>query len=266
MIFLFFHIAIVRAATSGSFTSPQVVGAIGHFLLIALCTFASAASGAHFNPNITLATVMIGLTSVYRFVLYAVAQLVGAILGASLMRVVIGWDAAQPHDLGPCSRGTLSPLGAVCIEAVSFHSLLSIIGGIAFDPRQQRIFGPVVGPIFIAAFVGLLILASLNVGQPGYGPMLNWAQCVGTSIVVGEFNGDEWISVVGPVVACLVHSALFIAVPPSHNEIGGRFRLPLFDSRSQNSSKRLTFVATVPGASGLEIDGHAEGDKRDAPV
>ena len=36
MIFMFFHVAIVRAATSGDFDAPPVVGAIGHFLLISL--------------------------------------------------------------------------------------------------------------------------------------------------------------------------------------------------------------------------------------
>ena len=66
--------------------------------------------------------------------------------------------------------------------------------------------------------------------------MLNWAQCVGTSVAVGEFNGDEWISFVGPAIACVVHSALFIAVPPSHTDTG-RFRLPILQDSAPSSLK-----------------------------
>jgi glycerol uptake facilitator-like aquaporin len=229
-IFMFFHIGIVRAATmKDTFSAPAVVGGLGHFLLIVLCTFAGAGSGAHFNPNITVATTLIGLTTVYRCLVYMAFQLCGAMLGVLLMRIVLGWDVT-PTDLAVCSRGSLSFGSAVCVEAFFFHALLCVIGGISFDHRQMRIFGPVLAPIFIASAIGLIVFTSLNIGQPGYGPMLNWAQCVGTSIVVGEFNGDELISFLGPTIASLVHSALFIAVPPSHAQTG-RWRLPLIESQ-----------------------------------
>lgn len=98
-IFMFFHIGIVRAATSGAFSDPAVAGGLGHFLLISLCTFAGAGSGAHMNPNITVATMLIGLTPLSRCVLYACAQLTGSVLGVVMFRLSLGWDGVSNTDL-----------------------------------------------------------------------------------------------------------------------------------------------------------------------
>ena len=73
-LWLFFHISIVRVSTSGDYLYLDVMIALLHFFLIALETYSFAASsGAHFNPNITLATVAIGHTTVYRFCCNSVA-------------------------------------------------------------------------------------------------------------------------------------------------------------------------------------------------
>lgn len=223
-IFMYIHIGIVRAATKSGFPVPAVVGALGHFVLIALLTFAGAASsGAHMNPNITLATVLTGHTTAYRGFLYIIAQLVGAILGVLAMKATLGWDGVTTNDLTPCGFGKLTKPGTFMAEFMLFHSLLCIIGGIAFDPQQEKVFGAVLAPLFIAGGVALLIFAASG---EGYGPGLNWAQCYGTSVVTGEFNGSEWYSFCGPSCAAIFHSIIFVMVPPSHSS-GGRFVSPL---------------------------------------
>lgn len=224
-IFMFVHIGIARAANLSGFPQPAVWGATGHFFLIGLLTYAAAApSGAHFNPNITLATVMTGHTTVYRGLLYIIAQLIGAILGVLAMKQVLGWDGVTGADLFPCDFGDLTPSGCFMMEFMLFHSLLCIIGGIAFDPKQAEVFGPVLAPIFIASGVGMLIFAASG---EGYGPGLNWAQCVSTALVIGEFNGSEWYSFFGCFCASLFHSLLFVCIPPSH-QASGSFRSPLY--------------------------------------
>lgn len=226
-IFMYVHIGIARAANGlggPDFPFPAVVGATGHFFLIALLTYAAAApSGAHFNPNITLATVMTGHTTVYRGMLYIVAQLIGAVLGVLAMKVTLGWDDVDAEALAPCDFGDLTPRGCFMAEFMLFHSLLCIIGGIAFDPKQGKVFGPVIAPIFIAGGVAMLIFAASG---EGYGPGLNWAQCVGTALVIGEFNGSEWYSFFGCFCASVFHSILFICIPPSH-QADGSFKSPL---------------------------------------
>lgn len=216
-LWMYMHIGIVRAATSGAFGSPALAAGVAHFVLIALLTYAFAApSGAHFNPNITLATVMVGHTTLYRYVLYAVAQMVGAVLGTSAMRLTLGWDSVtSASEMAGCSIGHMSPAGAVMANSMLFHLLCCVIGGIAFDARQAAAFGPVLAPIFIAASIGLIMFATSALAE-GFGPALNVAECVSIGIVSGEWTGLEWISFVGPTIGGLVHATLYLAVPPSH--------------------------------------------------
>lgn len=103
-LWVYFHIGIVRA--SDDFETPVVPIALGHVVLVTLLTFAFAApSGAHFNPNITLATVLIGHTTVFRYVAYFIAQILGGMLGAACMRFTVGWDEATAKDLARCDNG-----------------------------------------------------------------------------------------------------------------------------------------------------------------
>jgi len=56
--------------------------------------------------------------------------------------------------------------------------------------------------------------------------MINWAECVAIGIVGGGFNGSEWISFVGPTIACLTHAFCYLLVPPSQTH--GKTVPPLF--------------------------------------
>jgi len=236
-LWLYFHIGIVNVSTSGGYEHPEVWISIGHFMLIALLTYSFAApSGAHFNPNITLATMAIGMTTVWRFVCYAIGQVVGGTLGAVAMRITLGWEGVTPAAMAACNVGNLNQPQALLCNTVLFHFLLSIIGGIAFDPRQARLFGPVLAPPFIAAAVALLMWASSKL-QGNFGPMLNSAECIAISIAVGEWNGTEWISFVGPLLGTFLHSTLYILIPPSHQVMSARYRAPVLQPRYPESAE-----------------------------
>merc|ERR1712060_295014 len=90
---LFVHITLVKSATvPGFFTCPPLAIAVGKAIMIVCITYAGAASGGHINPNLTLLTVMLGMTTITRFCMYAVAQTLGAITGALMGRIAVGWD------------------------------------------------------------------------------------------------------------------------------------------------------------------------------
>lgn len=60
---------------TGMFSSPPLVIGICHGMLLTLFIWAAAApSGGHMNPTITMATMMTGHTSVFRALLYFLAQ------------------------------------------------------------------------------------------------------------------------------------------------------------------------------------------------
>jgi len=157
--------------------------------------------------------------------LYIPAQLAGATLGALMLKMSIDYiDEIGPSDLAVCGPGKLSPTGLFISEAFWLYCLLLIAYGIAFDPKQGEMFGQT-APICVAAAVALFSFASSNLSG-GYGAGLNWAQCVGIAVAHGEFNGYEWIYVVAMTTAVLLHSLLFVLVPPHHAE-DGTFQAPL---------------------------------------
>lgn len=217
----FMHVGLVRAA--GDFASPVLVIAVGKFIVILLCMFAGAASGAHMNPNISLATVLLGFTTISRCIMYTIAQVLGAICGIAAARAAHGWDVASTtEDLGGCGVGGSGSEGAALVgSAVFFHFILCIIGGVAFDDRQGEIFGPIVGPICISSAVAVSIFASAKTAM-----LINWGECLAIGLVGGEFNGSEWVAFLGPTLASIAHAVLFVSVPPS--QAHGRYVPPLF--------------------------------------
>ncbi len=84
--------------TIQNLNTPQVAGYVGlsTVLIIMIFIYALApSSGGHVNPMITLATVLTGLTSVPRGVLYMIAQTTGAALAGGLIRGSLGYDFTQ---------------------------------------------------------------------------------------------------------------------------------------------------------------------------
>jgi len=236
-IWQFFHIGIARVTDLYAPEYRALAAGGGHFLLVVLLVISfSAPSGGHMNPNITLATVLIGHTTVFRYIVYTIAQLLGAILGSILMRMTLGWDGIGAADLKGCAHPDgVGAYSMLTINVVVFHMLLCVIGGVAFDPAQAKVFGPILAPILIAAAIFLIIFATSNT-IPGYGPGLNWAECFSKSIATGEILGGEWYSIVAPTIASCVHSILFVLVPPTHSDTG-MFRLPLLEPLRRAEAK-----------------------------
>ena len=172
--------------------------------------FAAASSGAHINPAVTLGLwvsgapeyapgVPITLTS---SLVYVVAQLVGAFLGA-----VVAWLAYRSHYdeatepvLGTFSTGPAiaNPVNNVITEAIGTFVLLYIILRFGDTPSE-------LGPLAVALLV-VGIGASLG-GPTGYA--INPARDLGPRIahailpIRGKTDsnwGYAWVPIVGPII------------------------------------------------------------------
>lgn len=238
-LFQFGHIAIVATATSTKpvpspsnasvvshelvFPSPGLPIAIGHAILLTLFIFAAAApSGGHMNPTITFATMCTGHTSAFRTLVYFIAQMLGSTIGSVLMRIVLGWDSQliAPNQMAICNIGTLPPMGALVAEVMFTFILLFPCFGIAFDPKQGQLFGPIGAPICVGITLGLILFAASGL-SPGYEPGMNVALCFGPSAAMGfSFLPTDWIYWLGPAIACIVHGVIFIVAPPHHSQDG----------------------------------------------
>ena len=180
--------------------------------------FAAASSGAHLNPAVTLGLAVSGadeyapgvpitLTS---SLVYVVAQLVGAFLGA-----VVAWLAYRSHYdeatepvLGTFSTGPAiaNPVNNVITEAVGTFVLIYIILRFGDTPSE-------LGPLAVALLV-VGIGASLG-GPTGYA--INPARDLGPRIAhavlpirgKGDSNwGYAWVPIVGPLIGAVLGGLL----------------------------------------------------------
>lgn len=169
-----------------SFAARAVAPAL---MVAALIWAIGDVSGAHFNPAVTLAFAAKRLFPVARVVPYWVAQLLGAVLAAGLLRALFG-DAVEagvsaPHVAAPT---------ALAIEAILTLLLVTVILGTA--DRSN-----VVGPDAAMAVGATIALCGLIAG-PIEGASMNPARSLGPALVAGDV-GDVWIYVVGPMMGAL---------------------------------------------------------------
>jgi aquaporin Z len=176
---------VVGRLTDGAVSDAARAVAPG-LVVAALIYSIGDASGAHFNPAVSLAFALKRLIPPGWVVPYWLAQLAGAVLAAALLRALFG-DAVDAAVNRP--RLT-SDTGAVVVEgALSFLLLVVILG----TADRYRVVGA-----NAAIAVGATIAACGLVGLPIEGASMNPARSLGPAIVAGDV-GSAWIYVLGPV-------------------------------------------------------------------
>ena len=179
--------------------------ALAHGLAITLLVAATAnISGGHINPAVTFGALVTGKISLIRAIMYIVAQLVGAVIGALLLAAVIP-DAAQgnlgAHGLG--SGVTLS--GGLLVEIILTFALVFVVFATAMDPKGLANLAP--------AAIGLTIVVDHLLGVPLTGASMNPARSFGPALVAGAWD-NHWIFWIGPLIggglAALVYEFVFL--------------------------------------------------------
>ena len=147
-------------------------------------------SGAHINPAVSVAFSATRHFPLREVAVYVPAQVVGAVAGALLLRIV--WEGT-PADLGATvpSVGTGS---ALVYEVVMTGFLMFVIVAVATDTRA-------VGAAAAIAVGGTVAFDSLF-GGGVTGASMNPARSFGPALVAGQWD-DFWIYVVGPIVGAL---------------------------------------------------------------
>src|SRR5436305_10096665 len=139
------------------------------------------------------------------WLLYIVAQLVGATLAGLLLQAIYPqavWQAAQPGtpNLAPgVSFGT-----GVLVEAVLTFFLLLAVFGTAVDPRAPKIGG---------FGIGLTVLVDILVGGALTGAAMNPARAFGPALAGGFWQNDlvYWIGpIIGAVIAALIYEYVIL--------------------------------------------------------
>ncbi|KAL6638320.1 hypothetical protein ACP70R_023709 [Stipagrostis hirtigluma subsp. patula] len=169
----------------------------GMIFVLVYCT--AGISGGHINPAVTFGLLLARKVSLVRAVLYVVAQCLGAMCGAGLVRAFHGEQYARhgggANELaGGYSRG--AGLGA---EIVGTFVLVYTVFS-ATDPKRKARDShvPVLAPLPIGFAVFMVHLATIPVTGTGINP----ARSLGPAVVYNQRKAweDHWIFWVGPFI------------------------------------------------------------------
>jgi glycerol uptake facilitator protein len=203
LLVLFIALVVSVYARKG-ISTPEfaVIGLLHAFLLMMLIQTLGGVSGAHFNPAVTIGLASVRKISSRDAAGYIAVQIIGAIAGAALAKLILDELPGGP-SLGNPSVGSLlagkTILGALC-ELVGTFALVWAIMGVAVNPRADADWAGFV----IGATLGFAVL----VFAPLTGAGLNPARALGPAIIAGEFVGGfgkfAIVYLLGPAIGGLL--------------------------------------------------------------
>jgi len=183
--------------------------AIAHGAVYGVLVTATLRISGHFNPAVTLGFLVTRRIQPMMAALYVVAQLVGAMAAAYLLK------ATFPDEIFAAARGTTSSIAlaidggqAFLIEALATFFLVFAIFGTAVDPQAPKIGGWAIGLTLTAAILAI---------GPLTGASLNPARSFGPAVAAGIWQGQAiyWAGpIVGGVVAAVLYDQLFLPRAP----------------------------------------------------
>ena len=213
--FAFFTIGFtgILAALAFGLPGPGVAAAFGFGLAAAIFMFGHI-SGGHFNPAVTLG-LAVGKQFAWKDVVpYWIAQLLGGVVAAGLVRVAFDsiWEQVEGGADNLINGFQLLPDGAtvgtgatLAAEIIATALFVMLIMGVATDERApwNGIFAPL-------AIGGFIFLAALTFGSLTSGSF-NSARSIAPALLSGEFE-DLWVYVVGPLVGGAIGGAVYAGV------------------------------------------------------
>ena len=165
-------------------------------VIVAMAYSIGNISGCHINPAVSLAMLIRKQLTAKDFVGYVVAQIIGAIVGALILKLIFGLGGVEDMTGGLGSNGLAGVNGSagagLIVEIVlTFIFVLAIIG-VTSKVENGAVAGVVIG-------LTLVLVHILGIGLTG--TSVNPARSIGPALFAG---GDAlkslWVFIVGPLV------------------------------------------------------------------
>jgi aquaporin Z len=176
--------------------------ALAHGLAIGVMVAAAGhISGGVYNPALVFGLVAARRMPVARGVYYIVAQLIGALLAALVLKAIFPAAAINAVQLGTPQLGQGINVGAgVLAELVMTFFLMYAVFGVAVDLRGARAIAGLI--------IGLTISVDIFVGGGLTGAAMNPARWFGPAVVQGVFT-DAWVWWVGPILGAIISALVW---------------------------------------------------------
>ena len=195
----------------------NVAGALGAALangigLALVITIMMPISGGHINPAVSFALWLGKQIDSLTLGKYVLAQLLGAIVGALLIKALFPASAARMTSLGtPQVAGSMTFPTATLLEALFTFFLVSAVYGTIVSSQAQRVAGFAVGLVVVVCVLGGGVLT---------GAALNPARAFGPALVSWDWHAQAvyWI---GPLLGAAAAAGLwrYLLLPPGTTDL-----------------------------------------------
>lgn len=161
-------------------------------------------SGCHINPAISISMMAVGKLSAKDTVMYVIAQILGAILGAGILYLIAtgksGYDVAV-NGLGQNGWGVgylgEYSMGAAFVAEVVLTAIFLLV---IFGATSEKANGT-----FAGLAIGLALTMIHLVGIQITGTSVNPARSIGPALFVGGTALSQlWLFIVAPIIGGLV--------------------------------------------------------------
>ena len=196
-------VASVATGAGGAGIGPVGVALAHGVGMAVIISMTMSISGAHLNPAVTFGLWIADKIDAARAGRYVLAQFLGAIAGAALLKLLLPRTAVAFALLGtPHVGADVSFMQAVWIEAAFTFFLVSAVFGTAVSSEAPQIAGFGIG---LAIFVAALVAGNWT------GAVLNPARALGPALVAWQWSAHAvyWI---GPLIGAGVAGALWKAI------------------------------------------------------
>jgi aquaporin Z len=198
---------VANAMTAGGVTPLGIALAHGVGMAI-LISALMGISGGHLNPAVSLGVFVAGRIDGRTLGRYVLAQLVGGVAGAALVKLLFAATAVRAVTAGAPQLSLNIGFGqGIAIEAAFTFFLVSAVFGTAVSSEAPKIGGFGIG---LAIFVSALVVGGLT------GAALNPARALGPALVAWSFHSQAvyWIGpLAGGALAGWVWRVLLLPKP-----------------------------------------------------
>ena len=202
------------AVVTGGLTAGIGIGTMGVLTIamafglsiVAMAYVIGNISGCHINPAVSLAMLINKKMDVKDFLLYVVAQVLGAIAGIGLLYFIgcnsnLGVESLGANGFGDASAVGLNMWGAFAVEVILTFVFIYTILGVTSDEKKGAVAGIVIG--LTLAFVHII-------GIPLTGTSVNPARSLAPAIFLGgEALKQVWVFIVAPFVGSAVAAFVY---------------------------------------------------------
>lgn len=160
-------------------------------------------SGCHLNPAVSFAMLIDKRMKSSEFAAYAVSQIIGAIVGAALLKLIVSFGVVDNTGaLGSNGIGGAGGImGALVVEIILTLIFVLTILGVTAKKETGNIAGIVIG--LTLTFVHII-------GIPLTGTSVNPARSIGPALFVGgQSLAELWVFIVGPLIGAALAACIF---------------------------------------------------------